>query len=471
MPPSCASCHAPLAEDQRYCLECGARHGEPRLDWRALVVGSAAPAVVADLPAADPPAVPILRMPGPRVAAVLVLGTLAFGAVVGHDIGPGAAPADAGRRPNLTILAAAPPALAPPPIVAPVTPTVPTAPDASAPPDTSGSATTPPDTSSSSSGATGGGATTTSDTPATAPPSPGGNGTSGTDTSTTPSAPAKVPPVKHVWVVSLTGHSYEETFGPDSPAPYLAQELRAKGTLLPWYLAAGHDPSAGGVALLGGQKDATGPFPASVQTLADQLTGAGRTWKAYIEGATDGLNPGDNPCSRPPEQAPRNPFLRFASISGAPECGSSIAGIDAIANDVQTSDSAPAFSYILPAAANDGSTNLADADAWLRTTVQPILDSKAYADGGLIVITFDSGASDDVRAGGGRVGALLLSSFVTPGGTVSAPYDPFTLLRSVEELFGLDALGYAKDTHLKPFGPKIYAAWDPAKAAPASQGQ
>jgi hypothetical protein len=58
-----------------------------------------------------------------------------------------------------------------------------------------------------------------------------------------------------------------------------------------------------------------------------------------------------------------------------------------------------------------------------------------------------------------------LSSFVTPGGTVSAPYDPFTLLRSVEELFGLDPLGYAKDTHLKPFGPKVYATWDPAHAS------
>jgi hypothetical protein len=90
-----------------------------------------------------------------------------------------------------------------------------------------------------------------------------------------------------------------------------------------------------------------------------------------------------------------------------------------------------------------------------------ILDSKAYADGGLVVVTFDAGAPDDADAGGGRVGALLLSPFVEAGGTVNAPYDPFSLLKSIEALFGLDPLGYAAETKLKAFGPKVFAAWKP----------
>jgi hypothetical protein len=279
------------------------------------------------------------------------------------------------------------------------------------------------------------------------------------DSSATP-AP-KLPPVKHVWVVALTGHSYDESFGAASPAPYLSTTLRAQGTLLPWYHAAGHDPAAGGVALLGGQKDAVGPFDDKTLTLADQLTGAGRTWKAYVEGATAGLAPGDNPCLRPPDQQPRNPFLRFASITGAAECGSSIAELDRIVPDAADTDSAPAFSYILPGPAHDGSTTLADADAWLAATLPPLLASKAYKDGGLVVVTFDAGAPTDLEAGGGRVGALLLSPFVTAGATIGAPYDPFSLLASVEGLFGLDPLGYAQQTKLKPFGPKVYGAWSP----------
>ncbi|MDX6727673.1 MAG: phosphatidylinositol-3-phosphatase, partial [Baekduia sp.] len=63
---------------------------------------------------------------------------------------------------------------------------------------------------------------------------------------------------------------------------------------------------------------------------------------------------------------------------------------------------------------------------------------------------------------GGRVGALLLSPFVTPGATVETPHDPFSLLASIEKLFGLEPLGYAKDTTLKPFGRKVFGAWSPA---------
>ena len=31
---TCPSCGAALADDQRYCLNCGQRQGEPRLDFR-----------------------------------------------------------------------------------------------------------------------------------------------------------------------------------------------------------------------------------------------------------------------------------------------------------------------------------------------------------------------------------------------------------------------------------------------------
>jgi hypothetical protein len=463
-PVACRSCRSPLATDQRYCLECGTRNGPPRLDWRAMVV----PGEAAEAPTpADGPG-----LPTPRAAAALVLGVLASGVVLGHAAGPGAPAADAGGRANITILAAAP---APSPFAAPAltapAPAPPPTSDGSVPTDLGATSTdgpaadagasgTPADTSTSTDAGSG---TPGSGTLGTDPSATSGDGTADT---TTTAPPAKVPPVKHVWVVALTGHSYDETFGPASPAPYLAGELRAKGTLLPWYLAAGHDPAAGGVALLGGQKDATGPFDASIKTLADQLTGAGRSWKAYVEGTADGPAPapGANPCSRPPEEQPRNPFLRFAGITGASECGSSIGTPDQLAADVADPESAPSFSYILPGPAHDGSTSLADADAWLRTTLQPILDSKAYADGGLVVVTFDAGAPEDQTAGGGRTGALLLSPFVAAGGTVAVPYDPFALLRSIEELFALDPLGYAAHTTLKPFGPKVYAAWDPSAA-------
>jgi hypothetical protein len=403
-------------------------------------------------------------LPSPRVAAALVLGVLAFGVVLGNAANPDAA--GAGGRPRLMIVAGAAPVAVVPAVAAPAPIATETAPeplvdedDASTPiaDDADAADDTPvaDDTSTDTSA--------TDDTTSTDETSADADEDDGADDDTTATPAPKLPPVEHVWVVALTGHSYDETFGPTSPAPYLSQELRAKGTLLPWYHAAGHDPSAGGVALLGGQKDATGPFDDKTVSLPDQLTGIGRTWRAYVEGATAGLAPGDNPCARPLEQQPRNPFLRFKTITSSTECGSSIAEPAQLVSDMADNASAPAFSYILPGPAHDGSTSLADADAWLKTTLPAILTSQAYADGGLVVVTFDAGAPEDTEAGGGRVGALLLSPFVTAGGTVDAPYDPFSLLASLQGLFGLDPLlGYAAETKLQPFGPKVYAAWSPA---------
>jgi len=58
----CQECGAPLAADQRYCLNCGRRRGGPRVDYRHYMVGAAAtgdqPASPADQqqPAAEEPA-------------------------------------------------------------------------------------------------------------------------------------------------------------------------------------------------------------------------------------------------------------------------------------------------------------------------------------------------------------------------------------------------------------------------------
>ncbi len=45
--------------------------------------------------------------------------------------------------------------------------------------------------------------------------------------------------------------------------------------------------------------------------------------------------------------------------------------------------------------------------------------------------------------GGGGVGALLLSPLIKGGTTSQEPYNHYSLLRSVEDIFGLKHLGYA----------------------------
>jgi hypothetical protein len=78
----CANCQAPLASDQRYCLNCGQRRGKPRFPVTAVATGEPAATAAAPRPPQRP------RMSG---AATLVAGVatlliaLGVGVLIGHD--------------------------------------------------------------------------------------------------------------------------------------------------------------------------------------------------------------------------------------------------------------------------------------------------------------------------------------------------------------------------------------------------
>jgi len=57
--------------------------------------------------------------------------------------------------------------------------------------------------------------------------------------------------------------------------------------------------------------------------------------------------------------------------------------------------------------------------------------------------------------GGGRVGAVLLSPLIKPGTISTTDYNHYSLLRTVEDIFGLPHLGDAAVPQVKPFGPDI----------------
>jgi hypothetical protein len=58
--------------------------------------------------------------------------------------------------------------------------------------------------------------------------------------------------------------------------------------------------------------------------------------------------------------------------------------------------------------------------------------------------------------GGGRVGALLISPFIAANAFSSTPYNHYSLLTSVEEIFGLSHVGFARSAGLDAFGLDVY---------------
>ena len=59
--------------------------------------------------------------------------------------------------------------------------------------------------------------------------------------------------------------------------------------------------------------------------------------------------------------------------------------------------------------------------------------------------------------GGGQVGLLLISRYVKAGSLDQVDtFNHFSLLKSVEEIFGLKPLGYARDAALPVFDSAIF---------------
>jgi hypothetical protein len=244
-------------------------------------------------------------------------------------------------------------------------------------------------------------------------------------------------------------------------------------------------------------------YPASVKTVADQLEARGLSWKGYMEDmGADPVRDNGTTCAHPPIGAPdptqqatatdqyatrHNPFVYFHSIIDRPAaCAARDVGLDRLSGDLASAAATPNLSLIVPDLCHDGHDatcadggpgGLPAADAFLRTWVPRITGSPAYRRDGLLAIVFDEAAGDSSACcgeqpgpntpapggqsggpGGGRTGAVLLSPAIAPGTTTSREYNHYSLLRSVEDLFGLSHLGYAGAAGLRPLGSDVFTA-------------
>ena len=341
-----------------------------------------------------------------------------------------------------------------------------------------------------------------------------------------PGTATAAPPIKHVFVIVLENKGFDETFGPGSQAPYLSTQLTQQGQLLTQYYGIAHHSLSNYVAMVSGQAanpqtqadcqwytefqpgaqgsdgQAIGQgcvFPAWVQSIADQLAAKGLTWKGYMEDmgnsptasatcrhpamwtqdTTQNARPGDQYAAK------HNPFVYFHSLLDSGACGAYDVPLDRLPTDLASASTTPSYVFITPNLCNDGHDSpcvdgspggLVSADAFLKQWVPAIETSPAFAEGGLIVITFDEAESGDASAccneqpgpntpnpggltpgpGGGRTGTVLISPFIKPGTQNATPYNHYALLRSVEDIFGLQYLGYAGQAGLQGFGPDVY---------------
>jgi phosphatidylinositol-3-phosphatase len=246
-------------------------------------------------------------------------------------------------------------------------------------------------------------------------------------------------------------------------------------------------------------------YPTMVKTLPDQLEAAGLTWKGYMEdmgkdpareSATCGHVPlgsteRTNMASASDQYAAKHdPFVYFHSIiDDRARCDAHVVNLERLPQDLASAAATPNYVFITPNLCDDGHDpqcvdgrrgGLTAIDSFLKRWLPLIERSAAFRADGLLVITFDESDGEGPEGssaccgeqplpgakyppgfggpGGGRIGAVVLSRFVK-GGTVSAvPYNHYSLLRTVEAIFGLPYLGYAADRELRVFGADVFTA-------------
>jgi hypothetical protein len=332
---------------------------------------------------------------------------------------------------------------------------------------------------------------------------------------------------QHVFIIVLENESYNETFGPTSEAPYLSKCLTKKGQLLTNYYAIGHFSLDNYIAMISGQSpnpetqldcgifddlaltkpglDDNGQaaghgcvYPDDVKTIASQLEEKHLKWRGYMEDMS-------GTCQHPAvgeadlhQRATKvsqyatkhNPFVYFHSISEE-DCKANDVPLTQLESDLSAVESTPNLSFIVPNLCHDGHDHkngkcadnktpggLVAIDSFLRHEVPIIMNSKAYQQDGMLIVTFDEadieGEDRDASPccgepagpntqlpgmfglGGGKIGTVIISPFVKPGVPNAKSYNHYSLLRSLENLFGMSHLGYAEKPDPGEFGSDVY---------------
>jgi hypothetical protein len=245
-----------------------------------------------------------------------------------------------------------------------------------------------------------------------------------------------------IWLIVMENRSYGQVIG-SADAPYLNRLAGAYGLASDYHgVARPSEPNY--LALISGSTqgvtdDGTHSFDAS--TLLEQLDTAGRSWHVYAENVPGGCYTGATASGGPDGSGTyarkHEPAISFRYVSGDPARCAQI-------TDLSSFDpSAVDFSLIVPNLCHDmHDCSTAAGDAWLKAFLPRILESAAWQDNGLVIVTFDESSGSDSSQ---HVPLVFAGPSVAPGTVDQARADHYALLRTIEAAFGLPCLAKSCD--------------------------
>ncbi len=285
-------------------------------------------------------------------------------------------------------------------------------------------------------------------TPTTIPKTKSGTTTSTKTTTSSLTQSTAAPPIKHIIIILMENEAYQQVIGSTS-APY-ENALASRYASAANYFALTHPSLPNYFALVAGdtfgvasdclpnQCSITGP------TITSLLDSHGLTWKEYAESMPVNCSQSDSADGL--YVTKHNPFVYFSSITNntgsgmtSQYCNSHVVSFSQFWTDLQTSN-LPNYSFITPNICDDAhSCPLSTGDAWLSTVIPKITNSTSFGSTAIFV-TYDEGSGSTPNSPS-QITCILVSPFAKQGFSSDVYYTHYSLLATVEAIFGLGNLG------------------------------
>jgi hypothetical protein len=271
---------------------------------------------------------------------------------------------------------------------------------------------------------------------------PTGSGVPAPSASIGPGASAFPLGIAHVFIVLMENQDYTAIFGRSS-AKY-ATGLATTYAYASNYDATQHpslgnylDMTAGTSAGTASDCSPSSSCHVSSPSVVDELEAAGLTWKGYFESMGTPCRMTDT--STGAYEAHHNPFVYVDSVRSDPaRCAAHTVDYGQLATDLAQASTTPNYAFIVPSGpTHDGSHSISGGDAWLSENLPAILAAPACTrERCLLVLTWD----EDNYQGRNQVLTVFAGSAAKTGYVSAKAYSHFSLLRTVEEIFGLGTL-------------------------------
>jgi acid phosphatase len=266
--------------------------------------------------------------------------------------------------------------------------------------------------------------------------------------------PPPVATADHVFLVVLENHSFGQVSG--NPAmPYL-NSLASAHSVAAEYFADAH-PSIPNYFMLttGNLQTFDDSFSGTIadNNLVRVLTGANKSWKAYVESLPSVGFTGPDTGTYLKHH---NPFAYLSDVTGSPAQAANMVPFSQFSSDLAAGSLAN-FVYLVPDSQNDAhdcpggavtctdDQKLAAADHWLQANINPLLSSPKFGNS-VLIITFDESIITDLTDGGGQVMTVLVGPHVKSAFRSSTMYQHQSVLRLILQLLQVNDMPGASAT-------------------------